>query len=452
MIKYFKINGLFGDRDVSLKLNNLVNIYVGENGLGKTTILNIINSILKLDFFSLAKIPFESVLIKTNDKQKTIPKQTIIEVVGGVFPVNDIEFRRHPLRYKMRRREVLRELLTYENIKTLDRLYQKYEASGSLRHFYNRVRFDEIDYDSNIIELFEYLEGTNLLKKVLDIYSFVDELNESILYFPTFRRIETDLQNLDLPDDSIKKFTKNKVINFGMDDVEILLNNKLSEISTGIKQGFNKMALTLLNTYVYQKDLNVDKVNENELNFIFSILSNEINDSLKAKINEIISNNEVDGKAYKNNETLINFLNELLSIYQSQVNNIESIDNFITACNSYFTNKKCTFDKENLKVTIELLQNKSNNMNNSISFGKLSSGEKQIVSLFSKLYLAEKEKYFILFDEPELSLSIDWQRKLIPDIMNSKRCSQMIIVTHSPFIFDNEYKIYAKALSDTFGR
>ena len=43
-----------------------------------------------------------------------------------------------------------------------------------------------------------------------------------------------------------------------------------------------------------------------------------------------------------------------------------------------------------------------------ISLKNLSSGEKQILSLFSKLYLNLNNKNILLFDEPELSLSIIW--------------------------------------------
>ena len=43
-----KIYNLFGHYDVELNLNNEYNmkIYVGENGVGKTTILNIIFSVI----------------------------------------------------------------------------------------------------------------------------------------------------------------------------------------------------------------------------------------------------------------------------------------------------------------------------------------------------------------------------------------------------------------------
>ena len=79
---------------------------------------------------------------------------------------------------------------------------------------------------------------------------------------------------------------------------------------------------------------------------------------------------------------------------------------------------------------------------------KLSSGEKQIISLFAKIYLSDYKSYIILFDEPELSLSMIWQKQLLPDILDSKKCNFLLAVTHSPFIFDNELDQYAVGLSE----
>ena len=86
--------------------------------------------------------------------------------------------------------------------------------------------------------------------------------------------------------------------------------------------------------------------------------------------------------------------------------------------------------------------------NTPISVQNLSSGEKQVISIFSKLYIEETEDCIILFDEPELSLSITWQAKFLPDIMDSKKCSTLIAVTHSPFIFENEFDALAKDMGE----
>jgi len=45
-------------------------------------------------------------------------------------------------------------------------------------------------------------------------------------------------------------------------------------------------------------------------------------------------------------------------------------------------------------------------------------------------------------------LSIFWQKKLLPDILNSGKCTFMLAVTHSPFIYDNDLQNYAYGLTD----
>ena len=76
------------------------------------------------------------------------------------------------------------------------------------------------------------------------------------------------------------------------------------------------------------------------------------------------------------------------------------------------------------------------NKQKTINIHKLSSGEKQILSLFANLYLSERNDFAIFFDEPELSLSIEWQKMLLKDIIDSKKCKFLFATTHSPFIFD----------------
>lgn len=80
-----------------------------------------------------------------------------------------------------------------------------------------------------------------------------------------------------------------------------------------------------------------------------------------------------------------------------------------------------------------------------LELNDLSSGEKQVVSLIAHLYLEPRNK-LVLIDEPELSLSIEWQKKILPDIARSPRCKQLLAITHSPFIFDNEMDQLATSL------
>ena len=52
-VENFEILGLFGGKDVKLSFTNKVQIYIGENGLGKTTVLNTLYYLLSLKFEEL---------------------------------------------------------------------------------------------------------------------------------------------------------------------------------------------------------------------------------------------------------------------------------------------------------------------------------------------------------------------------------------------------------------
>ena len=46
-IKQFKINNLFGYKNLCLKFDQPIQILIGENGFGKTTVLNALYFLLK---------------------------------------------------------------------------------------------------------------------------------------------------------------------------------------------------------------------------------------------------------------------------------------------------------------------------------------------------------------------------------------------------------------------
>ena len=69
-IECFSIKGLFGRNDVTLCFENEVNIYIGENGLGKTTILNCLYYILHDDYIKLSEITFNEIVVKFVNESK----------------------------------------------------------------------------------------------------------------------------------------------------------------------------------------------------------------------------------------------------------------------------------------------------------------------------------------------------------------------------------------------
>lgn len=113
-----------------------------------------------------------------------------------------------------------------------------------------------------------------------------------------------------------------------------------------------------------------------------------------------------------------------------QISTEQLLNQFTDICNSYLLDKKIIYHIDTESITLKVCTKK----NRFIPLDTLSSGEKQIISIFSHLYLSSPRKCAILIDEPELSISIEWQRKLLPDILNASQCQFLVVATHSPFI------------------
>lgn len=68
-----------------------------------------------------------------------------------------------------------------------------------------------------------------------------------------------------------------------------------------------------------------------------------------------------------------------------------------------------------------------------IEADKLSAGEQQMLSFLCYNTFSENAAIFI--DEPELSLHVDWQRLLLPTLLEQETGNQFFIATHSSFIY-----------------
>lgn len=63
---------------------------------------------------------------------------------------------------------------------------------------------------------------------------------------------------------------------------------------------------------------------------------------------------------------------------------------------------------------------------------KLSSGEKQMLVILLTVLVQDNAHYVLFMDEPEASLHIEWQQKLISMIRELNPNAQIILSTHSP--------------------
>ena len=72
-----------------------------------------------------------------------------------------------------------------------------------------------------------------------------------------------------------------------------------------------------------------------------------------------------------------------------------------------------------------------------LTVGKLSTGEKQLLLVLLKVFLTRGKPAVILLDEPEISLHISWQRRIVDVIRGLNPQSQIFITSHSPSIFSS---------------
>ena len=63
---------------------------------------------------------------------------------------------------------------------------------------------------------------------------------------------------------------------------------------------------------------------------------------------------------------------------------------------------------------------------------RLSSGEKQILVILLTVLVQDKQPCVLLMDEPEVSLHIEWQQRIISIIREMNPNAQIILTTHSP--------------------
>jgi predicted ATP-binding protein involved in virulence len=106
-----------------------------------------------------------------------------------------------------------------------------------------------------------------------------------------------------------------------------------------------------------------------------------------------------------------------------------SLHSFEEIVNSFLNDKSVDVsDRGELVVTPEKPQR------GPLNWRHLSSGEKQILILLTQALLSERTPVVYVADEPELSLHVTWQEKLLGALTKLAGRCQLIVATHSPDI------------------
>lgn len=431
------IYGLFGKENVSMTFDKIVNIYIGENGLGKTTILNCIYYILRSDYRKLANIPFDKFEIKIkNEEVLSFNKADLLKYISHRSKnrhFRDIEVERiiddtlehYSYSTTLLYNDDIQDIIINELRKTYGMPYS-FAQNAVMSYLSNNKKYRNGD--------------ENKVALIRDKIS--QAISERVIYLTTYRRIEKDYSEyFNSENEGYNNLSNDALIRFGMNDVSKAISDILETIQTKTTQEFNKMTGVLISKYLSNNPLYVsDKksISSELLHIVLNRLGDQIKKKEKEKILRLVQNEEIYNTEYQYLYDLIveliNNYNHLIKVYDAK------IVKFINTCNRYLNDKEFIYDQSNITLGIYSLDKTKSK----IELSMLSSGEKQIISLFSKLYLEGDNKCILLIDEPELSISMRWQKMLLPDIMRSGNCSLLLTVTHSPFIFANEFDNDAK--------
>lgn len=79
---------------------------------------------------------------------------------------------------------------------------------------------------------------------------------------------------------------------------------------------------------------------------------------------------------------------------------------------------------------------------------QLSSGEKQMLAILLTVLIEDNLPYVLFMDEPEVSLHVDWQKRLIDLIIELNPNVQIILTTHSPAVIMNGWMDKVTEVSD----
>ncbi len=306
-----------------------------------------------------------------------------------------------------------------------------YVISGNIERILPEIPFQfvSIETDSFLLSITQakpgegklHCEFTNENNRVVDfillqsetIEGVLHRLNQRIvrlmhssLFFPSFRRVEGGFSR-------ISRYTTGNDVWFTFEGVEGLLQEALSDLSTD------------LSTY-------------NNCKFIASISTHDIGELLKEKHTDISKKtDELQANLSKEITQRISETNQLEDVtpvlmgIQKRVAQVsQERESLLKPFSILSTQISDIFQYEGIRIAEGITLGEENG---AVDSDNLSAGEKQLLSFLCYNTFSENTAIFI--DEPELSLHVDWQRLLLPTLLEQETGNQFFIATHSPFIY-----------------
>lgn len=484
MLQSVKIEGLFGNKEaIDVFINNKLYILTGDNGSGKTTIINSIYYALNGNFEWFLNQNIKSINIVLLPNKHDLMYIFVGKDNGETNTLNiHYHFNNRDIYLKVTKNSVSKKI-KYEEVNEGSNIKKK-----NVKKKNDNNIFSDLNISYDFIFGYENTTINDLMKKDLQKYDFLKKLRQSFIYFPTYRRIDIDLKNYIesfMPDsemdvkEPINLINENleddrRVIGVGNQGIEGLYNEFSKALNKFNSEGMEKLLNNHVKNVIQSVSTNEENERGNRQKASPSVtVSLDYDDSAPDSLIELadllnidVQENEIN--AYYNRKR--NVIDRLRNTKDTNIKNDISLlktlvgfstyeNKFVDELSKMYLNLKksqndfmipYTFLKDSIdiffkgKISIEI--NSDNEiflaMNEKpLQFSQLSTGEKQIITILSYTALAISSSDYhplIIIDEPELSLHIRWQNILLKQLSQKENLSIMV-ATHSPYIANREF-------------
>jgi predicted ATPase len=455
-LSLFRVDNLHGHRTIQLRIRDDRLVLVGENGTGKSTVASLLYHFLTCQWSRLRDYSFDRITACIRGETIGISKELIESIPHRIPEWN------HGTRTASG---------THYSDRIIDRIVAEYDADD-LR--FNLSLQDRLSSEYQIP--FNILRNA-LLHRIYEDFPLSGELGEiterirtlvrgQVLYLPTYRRIEQDLHSIypGLETDirrlrrSLSKRNRDRsyieIVEFGMRDVEQTINKRMARIKESLRTGLSSLAGTYLSDIIQGVDQNVTvsdlrEITSETISSIFARIDEAtLPDADKRRLSGMLMRVREHNRIGDRDKVTAHYLMRLIDLHMKQQHDERDVHDFVALCNNYLVGKAMVYDNVNYEISIRPSDNAHVSDISLITLDMLSSGEKQIISLFTHIYLSRSAFFFIIIDEPELSLSVPWQNRFLPDLLSTRRCGGLVAVTHSPFIYDNELDIHTHSINE----
>jgi predicted ATPase len=443
-IRRLTVKSLFNhNNDLVIDFNEKINCLYGVNGSGKTTIINLLVASVFCDLTRLANLSFHkaTIYISLAGKRRAKPFFDVIKTDSGIDYSFYSEFSDPSEQYFHFPSSIKREIDRLEEMKrnTVTDIIKRYVTTTyvplSRMHdndlYENNPRGAD-DYFLNIAMRARHIppeEVENLLDPSKRMLLKLEE-SFKLKYSETQKEINKDLDTL--KDTILEKMLLNNDFANKYARQTISLKKKLSNPDYEEYSKKLRAANLRISDSALKEHFEVMEKNISDLNRIRDQYQEEANheNSDTSKLAELQKEYHREATKYRAltpfYERFFDVLEDVENIQIKKEESLKPFTNTSKLINDFLTNKEFSFN------SIGGFQIKCGARE--IKLTELSSGEKHLVALLGRVALSPEQGAVFVADEPELSLHLEWQRKILPAIQSLSPGIQIIVATHSPAI------------------